>query len=325
MRATAESRRLVSPAWLAALVLLLSGCSVWQTGDVAPHYVDDSTHRGVDVLDIDEASKTLASGGWGGKVALWTLGTQRPERVWQAHDGFVEAVAFAGPLLLSGGQDGQLKLWSRDGTLRLSVDTGNGINRMAVVNERVITGHYDGSVRSWTLPDLESRLHLALHDGGPVAALAIDAQTGTIASSGYDGRVFLIDDSGRVQELERPPMDAVSLTFVPGGEVLYAGGWVRLYRWDLDTGTFETISTPHWGAIAGLQYLPRENVLASISRINDSSVFFLDPETGDGVRHFQRQSICGSAVRVSPDERFMATTGDDGIVRIWDLTAASGQ
>jgi WD40 repeat protein len=66
-------------------------------------------------------------------------------------------------------------------------------------------------------------------------------------------------------------------------------------------------------------------VLASISRVNDSSVFFLNPETGESVRHFQRQSICGTAVRVSPDERYMAATGDDGIVRIWNLAAANNQ
>jgi WD40 repeat protein len=117
-------------------------------------------------------------------------------------------------------------------------------------------------------------------------------------------------------------LDTVSLSFVPGGDLLYGGGWVRLYRWDLDANRFESLPTPHWGAIAGLQYLPEEKVLASISRINDSSVFFLDPATGASVRHFQRQSICGSDVRVSPDERYLAATGDDGLVRIWDLAAA---
>lgn len=325
MRSKLDRRSIALPAWLIALVLLAPGCSVWQTGDVAPDYVDASTHRGVEVLDFDDTSRLLASGGWDGKIALWTLGTEKPDRVWQAHDGFVEAVAFAGPLLVSGGQDGQLKLWSRDGTQRRAVDTGSGINRLAVLNGRVVTGHYDGSIRSWTLPELEIRLHLALHEGELIAALAVDAQSGRIASSGYGGRVFLIDDATRYRELERPPMDAVSLTFVPGGEVLYGGGWLRLYRWHLNVDGFETISTPHWGAIAGLQYLPRENVLASISRINDSSVFFLDPVTGEGVRHFERQSICGSAVRVSPDEHFMAAAGDDGIVRIWDLAAATSQ
>ena len=52
-------------------------------------------------------------------------------------------------------------------------------------------------------------------------------------------------------------------------------------------------------------------------------VYFLDPETGTPLRHFYRQSICGSAIRVSPDGRYLAATGDDGIIRMWDLHASS--
>jgi WD40 repeat protein len=209
--------------------------------------------------------------------------------------------------------------------LRHSVDIDSKVTHLRVLNGLAITGHYDGSVRAWTLPALDNVMRLDLHENGLVAALAVDAQSGRIASGGYDGRVFVIEDAGRYRELARPPMDALSLSFVPGGEVLFGGGWMRLYRWNLGASGLEIISTPHWGAIAELQYLPEENVLASISRVNDSSVFFLDPVTGEGVRHFQRQSICGTAVRVSPDERYMAATGDDGIVRIWDLSAATEQ
>ncbi|NIP46431.1 MAG: hypothetical protein GWN21_10095 [Gammaproteobacteria bacterium] len=306
--------------WLVTLALLVSGCSVWQVGDVAPDYVDDSTHRGAEVLAFDDASRTLASGGWEGKIATWTLDGDKPARVWQAHDGFVLGLAFAGDGIVSGGQDGRLILWSREGEPRHSIDTGSGVWELAVLNGRAITGHYDGSVRAWKLPGFDDMQQLAQHSGGPVKALAVEAQSARIASAGNDGRIFLIEDLRRHRELERPPTDATSLGFVPGGKVLYGGGWLRVFRWDLDAGAFETISTPHWGTIAGLQYLPAHGVLASISRDNDSSVFFLDPLTGAGVRHFYRQSICGGAVSVSPDERYMATTGDDGMVRIWDLT-----
>lgn len=322
----AEIQRSPLP-WLAALapVLLLAGCSVWQLGDEPPHYVDGSTHRGVDVLDFDASSSALASGGWDGKIAVWTLGGDKPERVWQAHDGAAEGLAFNGAELISGGQDGRLVAWSRDGEPRRSVDTGSAISHVQILGARVVTGHYDGSVGIWDLHTLEGVLRMDLHGDTPVAALAVDAASGRIASSGYDGGVFLIEPDGRHRELERPATDALSLSFQPGGQVLYGGGWVRLHRWDIAAGGFESLTTPHWGAISGLQFLPRENVLASISRINDSSVFFLDPMTGEGVRHFQRQSLCGSAIRVSPDERYLATTGDDGLVRIWDLAAAGGQ
>jgi len=310
---------------LCALVLAASACSVWQLGEVAPDYVDAASHRGVDVLAFDSDSKILASGGWDGEISLWPLSGEKPERGWQAHDGSAEGLSFYGNQLISGGQDGRLILWSRRAQVLRSVDTGSGIAQLQVLNARAITGHYDGSVRAWTLPAFDKVMHLDLHGNDPLAALAVDAGSRRIASSGYDGRVFIIEHSGEHRELQRPPMDAVSLSFVPGRDVLYGGGWVRLYRWDLAGDGFESLSTPHWGAIAALQYLPGEKVLASVSRINDSSVFFLDPLTGEGVRHFQRQSLCGSAVRVSPDERYLAVTGDDGVVRIWDLASSTRQ
>jgi len=303
------------------MAILMPGCSVWQLGEEAPRYVDGSTHRGVDVLAFDDGSTTLASGGWDGKVALWALGGDKPGQVWQAHEGAAQGLSFSGEELISGGQDGRLVVWSRAGEARHAVDTGSAITHVKILGDRVVTGHYDGSVGVWSLPALEGVLRIDFHGDEVVAALAVDPRSGRIASSGFDGQVFLIEGDGRYRALESPPMDAVSLSFEPGGDVLYGGGWVRLYRWDLRADGFETITTPHWGAIAGLQYLPGEDVLASISRVNDSSVFFLDPGTGESVRHFQRQSVCGSAIRVSPDERYLATTGDDGLVRIWDLAA----
>ena len=307
---------------LIATVVLASACTVFQVGDVPPDYENDSTHRGAEVLAFDASSRTLVSGGWEGKLAIWTLDGDQPEWVWQAHDGFVLGVGFTGEAIVSGGQDGRLVLWSRSGREQHAIDTGSGVWKLAVMNDRVVTGHYDGSVRAWRLPMFDDVRDLVEHDGGPVTALAVDPVSGRIASAGTDGRVYLIEDLERHRELESPPTDAMTLGFVPGGGELYGGGWLRVYRWGLDAGGFETIATPHWGKIVGVQYLPRENALASISRANDSSIFFLDPATGESMRHFHRQSICGGAVSVSPDERFMATTGDDGIVRIWDLTAS---
>ena len=61
MPAPPERFRFPSAAWLAALLLLTPGCSVWQLGDIAPDYVDASSHRGVEVLAFD-AEAALAAG-----------------------------------------------------------------------------------------------------------------------------------------------------------------------------------------------------------------------------------------------------------------------
>lgn len=72
--------------------------------------------------------------------------------------------------------------------------------------------------------------------------------------------------------------------------------------------------------IITIEYVPTLDVLATISRINDSSVYFLDPRTGMTVRTFTPQQLCGGAISMSPDARFLATTGDDGAVRMWGLS-----
>jgi WD40 repeat protein len=305
------------------LSLLATGCSVWQARGAEADYVNADVHRGAEALAFDADSTLLASGGWDGKVAVWKPGGLEPEAVWQAHDGYVLGIGFFAERLITGGQDGRLKVWSTDGQVLRSVDTGSTVNRLVLVSDTVATGHYDGSVRLWRLPDLRHQASFVLHSR-PVSALAGNEQTGRIASSGYDGRVYLIDPSATPKALATPPTDPRSLEFSPDGRVLFGGGWVRLFRWDLSADSFTSLPTPHWGALSGLHFVPEEGSLASISRINDSSVFFLNPQTGDAVRQFRRQSICGGAVRVSPDGRYLATTGDDGIVRVWNLHPGLG-
>ena len=182
MKKRPERLRLLSAALLATVVLLTPGCSIWQVGDVAPDYVDASTHRGVDVLAFDAESRTLASGGWDGKIGVWTLGNEKPEQVWLGHDGSVQGLSYSGGQLISGGQDGRLVVWSGRGKARRSVDTGSSITHVRTLNELVITGHYDGSVRAWALPALDNVMRLDLHGNDPVAALAIDLPSNTAAA-----------------------------------------------------------------------------------------------------------------------------------------------
>jgi WD40 repeat protein len=99
------------------------------------------------------------------------------------------------------------------------------------------------------------------------------------------------------------------------------GSWFRLYRWNLQDASLQTLSTRHRGIIRSIEFLPGSVGLASISRQTDSSVLLLDPHTGETLRRFQQHELCGADITVSPDGRFLATTSDDASVRIWDLTA----
>jgi WD40 repeat protein len=59
-----------------------------------------------------------------GQVAVWECASDRKPQKWPAHDGAVSGVAFTrdGDTLLTGGFDGLVKLWDREGRLKHSFD-----------------------------------------------------------------------------------------------------------------------------------------------------------------------------------------------------------
>ena len=300
------------------LALVLSGCGALNPGSELPEVSRFRVHSGAEALGFDASSSLLASGGWDGEVALWRPGETEPLRKFNAHDGFVQGVAFAEDQLVTAGFDGRLKVWNRDGGLKADRDTGSPIDKMIVVGEHVVTAQHDGVLRYWRWPRLDPDGEIPLSDR-PFASLAGHAASGRVASGGFDGRVYLIDQARAPRLLEAPPTDARSLTFSPDGRRLYGGGWFRMFGWDLASGELEVMPTAHWGVISSMQFAPREGAIASISRVNDSAVLFLDPGSGETLRDLRRHPVCGTTLALSPDGRYLANTGDDGLIRIFDL------
>ena len=158
----------------------------------------------------------------------------------------------------------------------------------------------------------------ALHPDS-LKVVAIDAGSQRYASADSGGNVYVWNEGGPVTQLESPPADAWTLAFSPDGQWLMGGSWFRLFRWNLQDGALVTLPTEHYGIIKSIQYTGSNNELATISRQTDSSVYFLDPISGDTLRRFEQHDLCGAYISVSPDGQYLATTSDDASVRIWDL------
>jgi WD40 repeat protein len=304
-------------AWMGTLVLLalgLTGCAQLEL----PRYVDEQVHRVGTVLHFDPSSTHMVSGGSDGYLARWDLSEGRAVHTWRAHGKGVSGLGYMGGAFISTSLDGTVTRWSPAGERLGGGRADAPITRFAGAVDRFVTGHSDGSVRVWRFPDLEIETQYKLHEAG-VSAVAIHHASGWYASAGRDYQVFLWREGQEPVALQRPPSEAWSLVFSPDGRFLYAGGWRRLYRWEIPSGRLVLIDTPHGGRISSIHFVPGSDSLASISRITDSSIHFLDPDTGKSRRQFARQALCGSDVQVSPDGRYLATTGDDGAVRLWRL------
>ncbi len=207
-----------------------------------------------------------------------------------------------------------------DGQLLEQLETPAAITHMVADSgtDRLLTGHADGSVRLWRATDFTLLQEQQLHRGA-VKAVAIAPGAAHYASSSSDGSVVLWSEGAMRRQLDAPPADAWTLAFSPDGKTLSGGSWFRLYRWNLADGTLTTIATEHYGIIKSIQYINDGNELASISRQTDSSVYFLDAESGEVQRRFQRHDLCGADIAVSADGRYLATTSDDASVRFWLL------
>jgi WD40 repeat protein len=313
-------QRIVSRSALLYLLLpLLAACQLMDPGQ-PPVLIIDDAHSGGSIVRFNKAATVVASGGWEGRVCLWGLADDDARGCWEAHRESVNGIAFLhdDDSLVTGGYDGILAIWGPDGTLQHHIQTPSPITAMAATGERLVTGHDDGSVRLWNAGSFQLIAKHHLH-AGRIKAVAIDYTHRFTASAGNDGEVYLYPATAGPMKLPSPPTDAWTLAFSPDGKQLMGGGWFRLFRWSIPDGRFETLPTRHHGIIKAIQFGGNGRYLASISRQTDSSVYFLDPETGETVRRFQRHDLCGGDIHVSDDGRYLATTSDDASVRIWRL------
>ena len=301
------------------ILVLLAGCAPQPAhrADVIIPFA----HTGGSALAMAPDSRTLASGGWSGHLRLWALDGGREIRGWRAHTDSVNAIHFLdGARLLTAGYDGRIRIWDRAG--RLLEEAATTSITAATVDEgveRLLTGHVDGTLRLWALDGLEELAAYGPHKGS-VRSVAVDRDGRLAATSATDTRVALTDlETGSSRYVEDPPSDARTLAFSPDGGYLLGGGWFDLFRWPLPEGRLEVLDTEHRGIINQVRFMPDGKRIASISRQTDSAVLLIDPLTGATTQRLQPHELCGVAVAVSPDGRFLATTSDDASVRIWDL------
>jgi len=307
---------------VAGLLLTLTGCAA-RAPAPPPAIVIDNAQVGGSVVAFDPGSTWVAFGDWRGTVGLRRLGDGAAVQRWRAHAGTVNGLVFleGGRHILSAGYDGELTEWDASGRRLRQVQTGSPVLALAVgeTDGIAITGHADGSVRVWDLDGLRPRRREVAH-AGAVHAVAYLPGRRYIASSGRDGRVLLWrGPDASPESLPSPPTASRALQFSPDGRQLVGSGWFRLFRWGLADASLITLPTEHHGLIASIDYSPDGRYVASISRKTDSSVYFLDPASGAVLRRFRHHDLCGAAVALSPDRRWLATTSDDASVRLWRL------
>jgi WD40 repeat protein len=227
-------------------------------------------------------SRVLASGDRSGQIRLWNPDSGELQRILDAHDGSVWSLAFGpnGNQLLSM-SDNQVGIWDmQNGTLQAELKHGNGRNTRAVLSP-------DGS------------------------KLAVTATDGIV-------RVWDWKNAVVVNQIKADDDVLWSAAFSPDSRQLATASSDEIVAlWDLASGRQQADFTGHSGGATDVAYLSDGVSLVAVDR--NGRLHWWD--TGTGRRLSEAWSAHRGAswrIVVHPDGKRFATTGDDGLARVWD-------
>ncbi len=268
--------------------------------------------------------RQLAVGDDSGTVQIWELPFNRPLFTLKGHQHQVWAVAFApdGRVLASGDRSGQIRLWNsasgesqriidaHDGSVWSLAFGSNGNQLLSISDEQV--GVWD--VQSGTL---QAELK---HGSGRNTRAVLSPDGSKLAVTATDGIVRVWDwkNSVIVKQIKADDDVLWSAAFSPDSRQLATASSDEIVTlWDIATGKQLAAFTGHTGGATDVAYLSDTVTLVAIDR--NGRLHWWD--TGTGRRISEAWSAHRGAswrLAVHPDGERFATTGDDGLAKVWD-------
>jgi WD40 repeat protein len=252
----------------------------------------------------------------------------------RAHDGGVNALAFTGDgkTLLTGGEDGTVKLWDVATGKKQATFRGHtaAVTAVAITADgmTLVSSSDDHTVKVWSVATGEERATLRGHEEG-IPAVALTPDGNTLASGSKDRSVGLWDVAAGQMRHDlwghKSPVSAVA--FSPDGQVLASGdsgdriedGEIKL--WEVASGTLRTTLvlnrwsgfTHLYGGVTSLAFTADGKKLAAATEFGDVKLW--DMTTGKTEARVKGSARC---LAFTPDGQTLAAGGANG-VRLWDV------
>jgi WD40 repeat protein len=251
-------------------------------------------------------------------VTLGQILHDMPFRPIATRQGGVGSVSWSpdGQTLATGGGDGRVKLWQRDGSLLQTLDAQQGTVRSVSWSpdgQTLATGGGDGRVKLWRRDG--SLLQTLDAQQGWVYSVSWSPDGQTLATGGDDDRVKLWRrDGSLLQTLDAQQGIVFSVSWSPDGQTLTTGGGDgRVKLWRRDGLLLQTLNAQQ-GRVLSVSWSPDGQTLTTGG--DDGSVKLWQRD-GSLAQTLDAQQGWVFSMSWSPDGQTLTTGGGDGRVKLW--------
>jgi WD40 repeat protein/DNA-binding winged helix-turn-helix (wHTH) protein len=271
---------------------------------------------GVDALAFSPDGKTLATAAFDNVIRIWDLSTGNEVRAFSGHTALITFVAFSpdSGALLSTGFDQTARVWDvatgrllsttpdPHGSARFSIDGSSIVyaNGRDIISVDAATGDEKGRFKS------------------PVEAHAVQFSPNgkLLAIRGHDQSIQILDaaDKRAVSTMKGHTDWVMDFQFSPDSNSLVTASKDRTAKlWDVRTGKVLRTLKGHEDEIFEVDFSPDGTTIATGS--NDDTLRLWDVASGFEIAKIRAPNDV-KALAYSPDGRKLASSGDEGGVRI---------
>jgi WD40 repeat protein len=257
----------------------------------------------------------LATASDDGTVRVFRVSDGATLSVLRAHDHALVSVAIApdGSTVAAGAIDGEILLWTVDGTLVTSKavhkDEVRGLG-FAAGGTRIFSASKDGSLRVWSASDL-APLGAPIASGSPLSIVAVSPDGAHVAIGGFVYAFSLYDAaSAALEKTITTPWNIRSLDYAPSGDRVYA----TLANNDVESYQTDGSASHLMLAPIGTEALVAASPLGDDVFVASGWALWLTDPTGASRRDPIQEGPFTRSLAFSSDGKRLAIGGDFGFV-----------